>query len=461
MHEDSNIAVRCSQDGGDVFDGQLVDDTQHHRRRHLIGQRRHQGHCPVDRRIAFLLDVRTVRGSNGVGGTNRQAVLTHGSTDRIDRAAVRNGEQPSTEVVGATIEPGDRRGNVHPHLRRHILGRDRATATQVPQDGCLVRSPQLGERRSVTDARPTEDIGVGSHAPTSAPDARNLSNAVRTESRTRLVTTDERRHHAAMTSDDTAAPPQRIRREPPRFRRVRVRSKRPLSERMLRIVLGGDELDGFAIPSPASSVRLLLPAPGSGALEMPIWTGNQFELATGERAPIRTFTPRAFDADRRELTLDVVIHDHGAATDWARRADIGDEAAISGPGRSETLDPDARSLLLAGDESAIPAIAQLLEWLDADCTIDVHIEVAHPDARFDLPEHPQATITWHDAADGARPGSSIVDVVRRLDALPDAVWVAGEAAAVQRLRTHLFDERGRNRKSVTARGYWKLGRSAT
>ena len=264
-----------------------------------------------------------------------------------------------------------------------------------------------------------------------------------------------------MTSDDTAAARQRIRREPPRFRRVGVRSKRLLSERMLRIVLGGDELDGFAIESPASSVRLLLPAPGADALEMPTWTGNQFELATGERAPIRTFTPRAFDAERRELTLDVVLHEHGAATDWARRTETGDEAAISGPGRSETLDPDARSFLLAGDDSAIPAVAQLLEWIGDDRTIDVHIEIAHPDARFELPDHPRATITWHDAAAGATPGSSIVEVVRHLDELPDAVWVAGEAAAVQRLRTHLFDERGRTRKSVTARGYWKLGRSAT
>jgi NADPH-dependent ferric siderophore reductase len=224
---------------------------------------------------------------------------------------------------------------------------------------------------------------------------------------------------------------------------------------MLRIVLGGPELDGFAIESPASSVRLLLPAPGADRLEMPTWTGNQFELASGERAPIRTFTPRNFDAGRLELTLDVVLHDHGAATDWARQAEIGDEAAISGPGRSENLDPAARSFLLVGDESAIPAIAQLLESIEADRTIEVHIEIAHPDARFELPTHPQATITWHDATTGAAPGDSLIAVVVGLGELADAVWIAGEAAAVQRLRTHLFDERGRTRTSVTARGYWK------
>lgn len=264
----------------------------------------------------------------------------------------------------------------------------------------------------------------------------------------------------AVTSDDAAAARLlRVRREPPRFRRVRVRSKTPLSERMVRILLGGEELDGFAIESPASSVRLLLPPSGASKIELPTWTGNQFELATGERAPIRTFTPRAFDSDSLVLTLDIVLHDHGAATDWARRADVGDEVAISGPGRSEVLDPAARSFLLAGDESAIPAISQLLESIEPDRTIDVHVEITHPGSHLELPRHPHATITWHDAVAGAPPGDSFSAAVQGLEQLPDAVWVAGEAAAVQRLRTHLFDERGRDRSSVTARGYWKLDRS--
>ena len=260
-----------------------------------------------------------------------------------------------------------------------------------------------------------------------------------------------------VASDDRSAVHlERVRREPPAFRRVQVRSKLPLSERMLRIVLVGADLAGFAIESPASSVRLLLPPTEAGVLELPTWTGNQFELASGERAPIRTFTPRAFDAERLELTLDVVLHDHGAATDWARQADVGAEVAISGPGRSEPLDPTASSFLLAGDESALPAIAQLLEWIEPDCSIEAHVEVAHPDARLDLPHHANASVTWHDAVAGAAPGHSLVNVVRHLHELPDAVWVAGEAAAVQQLRTHLFDERGRTRKNVTARGYWKV-----
>jgi NADPH-dependent ferric siderophore reductase len=230
---------------------------------------------------------------------------------------------------------------------------------------------------------------------------------------------------------------------------------------MLRVVLAGDELAGFTVPSAASSVRLLLPPASDGPLVMPTWSGNQFELPDGSRAPIRTFTPRYFDGERLELTLDVVLHEQGAATQWARAAAPGDEVAVSGPGRPEELDPDARSHLLAGDESAIPAIGQLLETIPDDRAVEVHVEISHPAAQLELPAHPGATVTWHVADAAAPPGHAMVTAVEEVDPLPDAVWVAGEAAAVQRARSHLFEERGRSRSDVTARGYWKLGRSAT
>lgn len=264
-----------------------------------------------------------------------------------------------------------------------------------------------------------------------------------------------------MSNDELRAKLAGLRREPPAYRRVTVRSMEWLTDHMVRVVLGGDELDGFAITAPASSVRLLLPPPGTSELVMVTWTGNEFELPDGSRPPIRTFTPRHFDHIRNELTLDIVVHDHGVATDWAKSASIGDEAAISGPGRSNDLDPTHRSYLLVGDEAAIPAIAQLLEWIPHDCSIEAHIEIRSPDAQLALPPHPRVEVTWHVAIADQSPGDELTRAVRKLDELPDAVWVAGEAASVQRLRTFLFDERLRDRSSVTARGYWKLGRSPT
>lgn len=259
------------------------------------------------------------------------------------------------------------------------------------------------------------------------------------------------------SGDSTSDKLKRLRKAPPPFRRVVARSIEDLTPRMRRIVVGGEGVDAFADPQPGSSVRVLVPPPG-GKLVLPEWTGNQFEL-DGERAPIRTFTPRIVDAARNELTIDIVLHDSGVATDWARTAVVGSEIAVSGPGRSDPFDAGAESHLLAGDESTIPAICQFLEAIPLARSVDVHIEVVSDDARIELPEHEGATITWHVAAPGVPPGSAMVSAVMAIDELPDAIWVAGEAASVQRLRKHLFDERGRDRSSVTARGYWKHGRA--
>ena len=46
------------------------------------------------------------------------------------------------------------------------------------------------------------------------------------------------------------------------------------------------------------------------------------------------------------------------------------------------------------------------------------------------------------------------------DLVPGArVWVAGEAATMQRIRRDLFEHRGLSRAQATVRGYWKHGRA--
>ena len=251
----------------------------------------------------------------------------------------------------------------------------------------------------------------------------------------------------------------RIRREPPAFRTVAVRETTRLGPRLMRIGLGGSAMAGFALPEPAASVRLLLPSPGANELVMPRWNGNEFLLADGTRPVIRTLTPRRFDEETRELDVEIVLHGAGVASRWAEQAQPGDAVAVSGPGRGYTVDASAPAFVLAGDETAIPAIAQLLEMLPVGPTIDVHIEVANAAARIALPEHPCATVVWHDAIAGAPPGEALVNAIRTV-ALPDdaRVWAAGEAAAMQRIRRHLFDERGVARAQTTIRGYWKVGR---
>ena len=239
-----------------------------------------------------------------------------------------------------------------------------------------------------------------------------------------------------------------------------VRRVERLGPHMVRVTVAGPELEGLTAEHPAASVRLLVPSPGSADLVVPSWNGNEFLLPDGRRPTIRTFTPRRIDPTALELDLETVIHDGGLASAWAETARTGDPAAISGPGRGYAIDHDAPAFLLAGDETAIPAISQLLEMLPADRPVQVHIEVAHPDARLPLPDHPGATVEWCDLPPGAAAGDALVAAVRGADFGPDTrTWVAGEAAAVQRIRRHLFDDRGMSRRQATVRGYWKQGRS--
>lgn len=252
----------------------------------------------------------------------------------------------------------------------------------------------------------------------------------------------------------------RARREPPRYRQVVLRRTEALTPHLVRVTVGGDELAGLVIDEPAASVRLLLPEPGSEELVMPSWNGNEFLLPDGSRPTIRTFTPVHLDPDALELDLDVVLHEGGAASAWATQAAPGAPAAVSGPGRGYEIDEGAPAFLLAGDESAIPAIRQLLEALPASAAVQVLIEVAHPDARLALPDHPRADIRWCDVPQGAGTGEALLDAVRSTELVPGTkVWAAGEAAAVQRLRKHLFDDRGLTRADANVRGYWKHGRA--
>ncbi len=260
-----------------------------------------------------------------------------------------------------------------------------------------------------------------------------------------------------MTSDPSIAA--RIRREPPTFRPITVGRVEPLTPRMVRVTFRGSDLGPLGAGDPAASVRVLLPPPGMSELVMPTWNGNEFLLPDGSRPVIRTFTPYRVDPSGTELELWVVVHAGGIASDWVDAAKAGDEAAVSGPGRGYAVDRDAPSFLLGGDESAIPAISQLLVALPDATPTRVHIEVAHPDARVTLPEHPSASVTWHDLPPGGGSGDALFDAVRAAEIDPGArVWVAGEAAAVQRIRKHLFDDRSLPRSQTAVRGYWKHGR---
>jgi NADPH-dependent ferric siderophore reductase len=250
----------------------------------------------------------------------------------------------------------------------------------------------------------------------------------------------------------------RTRREPPAFRPVTVAAVSELGARLRRVRLTGTSLVDFPVPLPAASVRLLLPAAGTDEVVMPAWNGNEFLLPDGRRPILRTLTPRRVDPAAGAVDVDVVVHGHGPLSEWASTCTPGSPTAVSGPGRGYSIDPAARAFLLVGDETALAAIAQLLEAIPPSAKVHVHVEVAQPEGRVPLPSG--AAVAWHDLDGHAPPGETLVDAVRHAAIDPDTrIWVAGEAAAVQRIRKQLFETRGVKRADATVRGYWKHGRS--
>ena len=258
----------------------------------------------------------------------------------------------------------------------------------------------------------------------------------------------------------------RIRREPPPLRRVAVRRVEARSPRLQRVTLAGDGLAGFEPGLPGGSVRLLLP-PSSGSapappaeLVLPTWNGNEYRYDDGTRPPIRTLTPLRFSADDRELEIEVVLHGSGPLSAWAAMASPGAPAAVSGPGRGYEIDPDCRSFLLAGDESALPALGLLVAALPVEAEVSVIVEIADASARLGFPDRRGLTVTWHEQADGALPGDALAAAVLAAPLDDDGrIWAAGEAAAMQRIRRHLFETVGVPRRRAVVRGYWKHGRA--
>nr|WP_034088792.1 siderophore-interacting protein [Streptacidiphilus albus] len=258
---------------------------------------------------------------------------------------------------------------------------------------------------------------------------------------------------------------------------VHVARTELLTPGMLRVTLAGEALDGFVNGGCDQRIKLLLPLPGQEEPVLPEsgvddggWYAAWQRLPDRWRPVMRTYTLRAQRREAREIDVDVALHlapgggalREGPASRWARGARPGDRIGVVGPavpnaGGVEFRLPDgAGHLLLAGDETALPAVGCILESLPAGLPVQVHLRVADPADRQSLPTAADATVHWLH-----RGGPELVESVAAA-ALPAGrgyAWIAGEAAQVRALRRHLVGERGMAREDVEFMGYWRRGRS--
>ncbi|GAB3570173.1 siderophore-interacting protein [Amycolatopsis endophytica] len=241
--------------------------------------------------------------------------------------------------------------------------------------------------------------------------------------------------------------------------RLRVLRTQRLTPHMIRIVAGGPGLADFEPNGFADAyVKMLFPQEGV-EYPQPFDMGVIRAEMPREQWPVmRTYTVRYYDANAGELALDFVHHgDQGLGGPWAAAARPGDELLLAGPGGAYAPGEEADWHLLAGDESALPAIAVALEAMPAGVPVRVFVEVADPAEEQPLVTKGDAQIQWlHRAA-----GHDLVSAVRALDFPGGTVqaFVHGEAGAVKELRRLLLDERGVAREMLSISGYWRRGRT--
>lgn len=243
-----------------------------------------------------------------------------------------------------------------------------------------------------------------------------------------------------------------------------LRTKR-LTPRMVRLVLGGEELRGFDPGGFTDSyVKLQLP-PVEAPYGPPFDVEDVRSRLPREHWPrTRTFSVRAWDPERSELTIDFVTHgDTGVAGPWAADANPGDLLQLrERPGGAYAPDPAAEWHLMVGDAAVIPAISASLERVPRRVLAQVIIAVDGPEEERRLETPADLDLTWvHTGGYAPDAEELLLQTVRALDFPVGTVqaFVHGEAGAVRAVRRHLLVERDVPPEALSASGYWKRSRT--
>ncbi|QKZ04393.1 siderophore-interacting protein [Pseudomonas eucalypticola] len=288
---------------------------------------------------------------------------------------------------------------------------------------------------------------------------------------------------------------------------VQLKQRVVVTPSLTRLVFTGPQVAHMRTLAPDQRIKLLFPGADGQPAQLPLegnWHQALRAIDPAVRPPMRTYTLRALRSEMSEVDVEFVLHgDDGPASRWAAHAHPGDRLQMVAPGDApgdpggyEWKPPQGlRNVLLIGDETALPAIAGILEALAQASPapqVQAFIEVPHATDRLDLCAPPGAQLTWlpRDAL-GLSYGEGLQRAAKQLATLPASAgpgggeqtledvdidtqilwdlakpagnqfyaWVAGESAAVMAIRRHWVGELGLDKRALTFMGYWRLGRA--
>jgi NADPH-dependent ferric siderophore reductase len=242
---------------------------------------------------------------------------------------------------------------------------------------------------------------------------------------------------------------------PARSGTAELTARRALTPRMVRITLrAADFGPGWPIQQPGEIVTLLFLSPAEEVV-LPV---EHWRFPAGVQQEWRNYTVRRHDPEAGEIDVDVVVHEpRGPACTWALETPLGGRVGYAGPRVDFTPRADAQWLLLCGDETALPAIAAILEAERVPERVLALVEVAGPAEQHALDVPAGAQLHWvHRDGAPAATTTHLADALRAVP-LPDGpgqVWGAAESRVARDVRDVLRGERGLPRKHVKATGYW-------
>lgn len=241
-----------------------------------------------------------------------------------------------------------------------------------------------------------------------------------------------------------------------------------ISPNIIRVTLGGEQLQQLPDHGFDHWFRLFLPQEhGETSFDVPnradmLGYLKYLRMPSATRPHLRNYTVRAFRPADRELDIDFVVHgDEGVATRWVQRTRAGDTVALLDQGRGYDYAPDTTYHLLAGDETALPAIAGILRDLPRDATGLAIVELPDPADAQPVGAPAGFEVRWLTREPGTRPGATALAEVQAWTTDSPATvsaYLAGEQNLPVTGR-RLLVEAGVPKRRITFTGYWRLGKA--
>ncbi|WP_426230961.1 DUF2218 domain-containing protein [Pararhizobium sp. DWP3-4] len=255
--------------------------------------------------------------------------------------------------------------------------------------------------------------------------------------------------------DDTA--------RPPNFQILTVTGCRDVTQHVRRITFHCENASRFARLD-ALHLNLLIQQPGLAEPQWPfVGASGIIEWERPDLKPsMRKYTVRSVNLETRQIDIDFVLHaDAGPGSSFAETVTIGTEVGVLGPGGGGLV--DASWYLFAGDETAIPAIARMLENLPADAAGVAYLEISGAAEIQNLQKPADVDIQWL-IRNEESPGTLLVQAVSETPR-PQGdqtiyLWTACEFNAFKTIRQFARQTWKLNNDQHLVVAYWRAGRTS-